>query len=191
MADVEDCSPPVADPCGERCKEALRIMRAILHGVMVITLFSVSLFAGLYNGMYGVASLVAELVAYAAVGCLYIYNSSGWQEKIISAGYLVLVPSAFLLSWIGTPGENSYGISDYSISEFVLGANIVAISTYCVWKWTDVVAIPLSRKKNIATILHAAIVIILLALVIVSYVFFRRTGHSFLCFFRRTGHIPC
>jgi len=138
---------------------------------MVITLFSVNLFAGLYNGMYSVASLVAELVAYAAVGCLYIYNSSGWQEKIISAGYLVLVPSAFLLSWIGTPGENSYGISDYSISEFVLGANMVAISTYCVWKWTDVVAIPLSRKKNIATILHAAIVIILLALVIVSYVF--------------------
>jgi len=59
----------------------------------------------------------------------------------------------------------------YGIGGFVLGANMVAISTYCVWKWTDVVAIPLSRKKNIATILHAAIVIILLALVIVSYVF--------------------
>jgi len=174
MADVEVCGPPVADPCGGRCKAALRVMRAILHGVMVITLFSVSLFAGLYlypksnsdpghRDMYGVASLVAELVAYAAVGCLYIYNSSGRQEKIISAGYLVLVLSAFLLSWIGTPSE-SY--SDYSIiSEFVLGANMVAISTYCVWKWTDVVAIPLSRKKIIATILHAAIVTILLALV--------------------------
>jgi len=132
---------------------------------MVITLFSVSLFAGLYNGMYGVASLVAELVAYAAVGCLYIYNSSGRQEKIISAGYLVLVLSAFLLSWIGMDSAL------YGIGGFVLGANMVAISTYCVWKWTDVVAIPLSRKKIIATILHAAIVTILLALVIVSYVY--------------------
>jgi len=154
MADVEVCSPPVADPCGGRCKAAL-----------VVTLFSVSLFAGLYNGMYGVASLVAELVAYAAVGCLYIYNSSGRQEKIISAGYLVLVLSAFLLSWIGMDSAL------YGIGGFVLGANMVAISTYCVWKWTDVVAIPLSRKKIIATILHAAIVTILLALVIVSYVY--------------------
>jgi len=153
MADVEVCSPPVADPCGGRCKAAL-----------VVTLFSVSLFAGLYNGMYGVASLVAELVAYAAVGCLYIYNSSGREEKIISAGYLVLVLSAFLLSWIETPGENSYGISYYSISEFVLGANMVAISTYCVWKWTDVVAIPLSRKKIIATILLLKLVVLLSSL---------------------------
>jgi hypothetical protein len=191
MADVEDCSP-VADPSGSGgcCKKAaLRIMRTILHGLMVSILFSVSLFADLYlyrkhnphpyddghQDMYGVASLVAEFVAYAAVGCLYIYNSSGRQENFISAGYLVLVLSAFLLSSIEMLSES------YSMGKFVLGANMVAISTYCVWKLsfilpmlTNTVAVPLSL-----TILHAAIVTILLALVIVSYVLL--TAYDFAC----------
>jgi len=133
--------------------------------------------------MYSVGSLVAEIVSYAAVGCLYIYNSSGRQEKIISAGYLVLVLSAFLLSCVGMLSGS------YSICEFVLGANMVAVSTYCVWKWklsiilparltNNMVAMPLSRKKTIATILHAAIVTILLALVIVSYVFAQPDPYS-------------
>jgi hypothetical protein len=150
--------------------------------------------------MYRVASLVAELVAYAAVGCLYIYNSSGRQQKFISAGYLVLVLSAFLLSSIQpdlllasdrayqlsynsrtigpyqSRNEPSNTLIDYGIDAFVLGANLVAISTYCVWKLSfilptlsNMVAIPLSRRKIIATILHAAAVTILLAVIVVSY----------------------
>jgi hypothetical protein len=139
---------------------------------MVTILLSVSLFA--YINLYRKHNHYLEFVAYAAVGCLYIYNSSGRQEKIISAGYLVLVLSAFLLSSILIIPDGS---GAYVINEFAFGANMVAISTYCVWKLSfilpllaNMVAIPLSMKKIMATILHATIVTILFAVIIVFYV---------------------
>ncbi|XP_066354703.1 probable receptor-like protein kinase At5g20050 [Miscanthus floridulus] len=68
--------------------------------------------------------LLIQLVAYNAVAFLYICNSSGRKEKVISGGLLVLVLLGFLLS-------SSAHINIRT--DLIFGANIVAICSYCIW----------------------------------------------------------
>ncbi|XP_066359421.1 probable receptor-like protein kinase At5g20050 [Miscanthus floridulus] len=164
MPDVEDSSPLVDDnTCCQRCCKALR---TILHGVMVTPLFSMIMFAYIYLDFarkYAVASLVIQLIAYLSLGCLYICNSSGWQEKIISAAYLVLVQFVFLVSSIGIPVRSRLRV------DFVSGTNIVAISLYFVWKFRLII-VHSRLKKIVRTLLHVEVVAILLFVIIVTYV---------------------
>lgn len=61
-----------------------------------------------------------SLVAYNAIGCLYIYISSCRKEKIIlSTGILILVLLSFLVSSF---------INKYLRPSFIFWANIMAIS---------------------------------------------------------------
>lgn len=158
MPEVEDGSPLVGDDPCQRCSKSLR---TTLHGVLVTTLFSVIMFAYIYlyrYSSYAVASLVIQLIAYLALGCLYICNSSGWQEKVISAGFLVFVQIVFLVCSIGIP-DNSLRV------DFVPGTNIVAICSYCVWKFHFII---LHCTRTI--LLHGLIVAILLFVIIITYV---------------------
>jgi hypothetical protein len=116
---------------------------------------------------YAVASLVIQLITYLALGCLYIYNSSGRQEKIISAGYLVLVMSVFLISSFGIHSDGG----TYLI-ELVSWANMVALSSYCLWKCSFILHY-CRLKKLVRTILHGAIVAILLVVIISAYSLYR------------------
>ena len=66
--------------------------------------------------------LLIQLVAYNAIGCLYIYTSSGRNEKIIlSTGFLILVLLSFLVSSFS---------NKYRRPSFIFWANIMAISVY-------------------------------------------------------------
>ncbi|CAL4948852.1 unnamed protein product [Urochloa decumbens] len=103
-------------------------VRTILHVAVVIVLFFVIMFDYIYYEYAAIiyddaVPLLIQLVAYTAVGCLYIFNSSNQMQKGISAGFLVLVLSVFLLSSI-----NNDRLS------LVFAANIVAISLYSIWK---------------------------------------------------------
>jgi hypothetical protein len=112
MPEVEDGSPLVGDDPSQRCSKALR---TILHGVLATTFFSVIMFTYIYlyrYSSYDVASLVIQLIAYLALGYLYICNSSGWQDKVISAGFLVFVQLVFLVCSIGIP-DNSLRVDQY------------------------------------------------------------------------------
>lgn len=116
-----------------------------------------------YARKYAVASLVIQLIAYLSLGCLYICNSSGWQEKIISAAYLVLVQFVFLVSSIGIPVRSRLRV------DFVSATNIVAISLYFVWKFRLII-VHSRLKKIVRTLLHVEVVAILLFVIIVTYV---------------------
>ena len=70
---------------------------------MVTTLFSMIMFAYIYLDYarsYAVASLVIQLIAYLALGCLYICNSSGWhasrEQTFDPRPKWVLVPAFFV-----------------------------------------------------------------------------------------------
>lgn len=163
MADTE-ASGTVVHPSRSRRRRS-----SILHGATVAILFFVIIFAYLYlylylylvlhrSVRYGIASLAIEIVAYLAVACLYICNSVR-QEKLISAGFLLLLLLVFLLSSIGVR------TSRFRI-DFVFGANIVAVSSYCVWKFNYTSSMSKVRR----TISHVAIVTILLSVVIFDYV---------------------
>ncbi|KAG0521710.1 hypothetical protein BDA96_08G184400 [Sorghum bicolor] len=178
MPDVEDSSSsPLVDPSQRCCNAWTRIL---LHVVMVTTLFSVIMFAYIYLCVvrhYAVASLVIQLIAYPALGCLYIYNSSSRQDKFLSAGYLVLVMSVFLISSFGLKSNgNTYRI------EFVSLANMVAISSYCVWKCSFILHY-YRLKKLVRTILHGAVVATLLVVIISAYGLYRRQLYGGFLFF--------
>jgi len=166
MPDVEDSSPLV-DP-SQRCCNA---WTTILHVVMVTTLFSVIMYAYIYLycvHLYAVASLVIQIIAYLALGCLYIYNSSCRQDKFMSAGYLVLVMSVFLISPLGIYTNGC----TYYLIELVSWANMVAISSYCVWRLSFILPYCRARlKKLVRTILHGAIVTMLLVVITSTMVF--------------------
>ena len=149
---------------------------------MVTTLFFVIMFAYIYlyriqyiisadnnsgdtADRYAVASLVIQIIAYLALGCLYIYNSSCRQDKFMSAGYLVLVMSVLLISSAGIDtNDRTYLI------ELASWANMVAISSYCVWRLSFILPYCRARLNSLVrTILHGAIVTILLVAIIFAY----------------------
>ena len=116
------------------------------------------------DNSYVVASLVIQIVAYLALGCLYIYNSCR-DDKFLSAGYLVLVMSVFLLGFQDAD-SHSYVI------ETISWANMVAISSYCVWRLSFILPYCRARlKKLVRTILHGAIVTMLLVVITSTMVF--------------------
>jgi hypothetical protein len=120
---------------------------------------------------YAVAMLVIQLIAYLALACLYIYNSCR-QDKFISAGYLELVMSVFLLSF-----RNQQAHSGTYLIEPISWANMVAISSYCVWKCSFILHY-CWLKKHVRTILHGAIVAILLVLIISAFGLYRSNHHG-------------
>ena len=191
MPGLEDSIPLVEDPSLLGCCKPLRI-KAILHGVMVTALFSVIMFAYLYLYLYGVqhisgsnkklgdnsyalASLIIQIISYLALNCLYICNSSGWLEKFISVGYLVLLVCVFLISSSGLKSRHNFYyrhddlVFSYRHVELVSWANMVAISSYCVWKFSFIILHCCRLKKLVRTILHGATVTILLAVIISAY----------------------
>ncbi|CAD6269292.1 unnamed protein product [Miscanthus lutarioriparius] len=171
MPDVEDSSPLV-DP-SQRCCSA---WTTILHVVMVTTLFSMIMFTYIFLycvHLNAVASLVIQIIAYLALGCLYIYNSSCRQDKFMSAGYLVLVMSVFLISPLGIY-TNDTNDDRTNLIELASWANMVAIFSYCVWRLSFILHYCRLKKLIVRTILHGAIVTILLVVIIFAYFYYRR-----------------
>ncbi|CAL4898405.1 unnamed protein product [Urochloa decumbens] len=114
-------------------------VRTILHvAILTILLLAITLAiffcntrisCGHYHGQNPSivlqVQLIIQLVAYTAVGCLYIFNSFNQTQKGIAAGFLVLLLSIFFLSSIG---------NERGLHSTIYEANMVAISSYSIWK---------------------------------------------------------
>ncbi|CAL4955691.1 unnamed protein product [Urochloa decumbens] len=174
---LEDSGTLLDPPRSRRCNYYWKIVRTILHAAVVTILFIVIIFSYIYihlklniNGegardrTHAVVSLIILLVAYTVLGFLFIFNSSGLMEKIISAGFLALVLSVFLFCSIGIDLVYRFRV------EFLAGANIAAISAYCVWMLHPAVQAWLcTLEKKVRTILHVAVVIVLFFVIIFDY----------------------
>ncbi|CAO2165460.1 unnamed protein product [Urochloa humidicola] len=94
-----------------------------------------------YAYSYDLAFLLIQLVAFTAISFLYICNSSTRKEKTTSSGFLALLALfVFLISWI-SPGHLAF----LDVSSVFL-ANVVAISSYCIWKLYPTVQACLRRR---------------------------------------------
>ncbi|CAL5093117.1 unnamed protein product [Urochloa decumbens] len=129
-------------PAVQACLCTLRKeVRTILH-VAIVTILLLAITLAIFyfytriscgNDDYGnnnpvivlQVQLTIQLIAYTAVGCLYMFNSFNQMQKGISAGFLVLVLSIFLLSSID---------DERGLHGAIYGANMVAISSYSIWK---------------------------------------------------------
>ncbi|CAL4891022.1 unnamed protein product [Urochloa decumbens] len=182
MADLESSSSLVDSPRSRRRNYWTRV-RTILHAAVVTILFIVIIFSCLYihrklnlcgeradDRTYALVFLIILLVTYTALGFLYIFNSSGVMEKIISAGFLAFVLSVFLLCSISIDPVFRFRV------EFLAGANIAAIFAYCVWMLHPAVRACLcTLRKEVRTILHVAILtILLLAITLAIFYFYTR-----------------
>ncbi|CAO2179295.1 unnamed protein product [Urochloa humidicola] len=184
---LEDSSTLLDPPRSRRCNYYWKIVRTILHAAVVTILFIVIIFSFLYIhrklNIYGegardrthaVVLLIILLVVYTVLGFLFIFNSSGPMEKIISAGFLALVLSVFLFCSIAINPVYRFRV------EFLAGANITAISAYCVWMLHPAVQAWLcTLKEKVRTILHVAIVIILFFVIMFDYIYYEDQNYGY------------
>ncbi|CAL4948854.1 unnamed protein product [Urochloa decumbens] len=150
MADLEACGT-ILDQSRQfsaLSKKASTTLHAAIVTIILFVIIFGYLFLGLYTNhcrrqlypydicmlsyayySYHLAFLLIQLVAFTAIGFLYICNSTSRKEKTISAGFLALLALlVFLISWISPVRLAFLDVSS------VFRANIVAISSYCFWK---------------------------------------------------------
>jgi len=123
---------PFARPCIQYCtgnlypiaKPWLRYLPRnttflLVHVLIVAVLLLHIILAQVFD------DLAMQIVAFPAIACLYIWAPSGWREKIASGAFLAALAIIVFLISIAARGLPI---------TIMYAANIVALSSYCIWK---------------------------------------------------------